>query len=83
MNNDGTAYERTLYAVRDISPYAKDGGDMAVYQIIIRIERGENGKGTLKYSIYGADDLKFYYSKEIINYDYRSGYRVIELKDFR
>ena len=83
MNREGSAYERTLYAVRDISPYTKDGGDHDVYQILIRIEPGENGKGTLKYSIYGADDLKFYYSKEIINYDYETGYRAIELKDFR
>ncbi len=81
-NKDRSAYERTIYARRDVMPYA-DSSDQEVYQIIIRIEPTEDGKGTLTYSVYGADDIRFYYGHEIINYKYMDGYKAIELKDFR
>lgn len=82
-NDDKTAYERTLYLKRDMSPYAGSGENQIVYQLMIKIDNGEDGKGTLRYSVYGADDLRCYFSKEIINYDYTMGLKVISLTDFR
>lgn len=87
-NNDKTAYEKTIYIKRDMSPYEIAAtnlaeADQAVYKLIIKIEPGEKHKGVLKYSIYGAKDSRYYAGKTIEDYDYRSGGQVISIKDFR
>lgn len=87
-NSDKSAYEKTLYVRRDMSPYQTATtnlaeADQTVYKLIIRIEPGEGHKGVLKYSIYGAKDIRYYAGKTIDDYDYRSGGQVISITDFR
>ena len=87
-NSDKSAFEKTLYVRRDLAPYQTatsnlTEADQTVYKLVIRIEPGEDHKGVLKYSIYGAKDTKYYAGKTIDDYDYRSGGQVISIKDFR
>ena len=84
-NDDKTSYERTIYVKRDQSPYKSSAsdGDPYVYQIIIRIEAGEEGKGKLTYMIYGNEDIRYYSGKEIDDYEYLEGGQVIPIRDFR
>ena len=88
FNGDKTAYEKTLYVKRDISPYKASstdlsGTDQVVYKLNIRIIPGEENKGTLIYTVYGAKDIRYYSGKTIEDYDYRLGGQVIEISDFR
>lgn len=80
-NWDKSAYERTLYLKRDVTPYSGDSND--VYKIVIRIEPCYASRGTLKYSIYGAADMKYYGGQTVNNYDYKAGGSVISISDFR
>ena len=82
-NQDESAFERTIYIRKEVTPYTTVTEDQEVFQLIIRIEPNGDGKGTLKYSVYGASDIRFYFSKELINYDYYTGYKVIEITEFR
>ncbi|MCQ2473891.1 MAG: hypothetical protein MJ098_07135 [Saccharofermentans sp.] len=87
-NSDKSAYERTLYLVRDTSPYktlsaSVVGEDQTVYRIKIRIEPGEEHVGVLKYSIYEAKNIRSYGGKTIEDYDYYAGGLVIPITDFR
>ena len=84
-NSDKSAFEKTLYVRRDLAPYQTatsnlTEADQTVYKLVIRIEPGEDHKGVLKYSIYGAKDTKYYAGKTIDDYDYG---QVISIKDFR
>lgn len=82
-NGDKSAYERTIYVRRDMSPYNPESAEQYVYRIVIRITPVRAEKGTLKYMIYGADDIRNYGGDEIKDYDYQSGGKVIPIKDFR
>ena len=88
FNSDKSAYEKTLYVKRDISPYKASstelsGTDQIVYKLKIKITPGEENKGTLVYTVYGAEDIRYYSGKTIEDYDYRQGGQVIEISDFR
>ena len=87
-DNYGNAYENNLYFTKDTSPFSIEGGDNAlpdqiVYKMVIRIEPDDEVKGTLKYAVYGVDDIRYYGGGEIRDYDYISGGQVIPLTDFR
>ena len=88
FNSDKSAYEKTLYVKRDISPYKASstelsGTDQIVYKLKIKITPGEENKGTLVYTVYGAEDIRYYSGKTIEDYDFRQGGQVIEISDFR
>ena len=59
------------------------GADQTVYKLKIKITPGEENKGTLTYTIYGSKDIRYYDSKTIDDYDYRSGGQVILISDYR
>ena len=87
-DNYGNAYENNLYFTKDTSPFSIEGSDNAlpdqiVYKMVIRIEPDDEVKGTLKYAVYGVDDIRYYGGGEIRDYDYISGGQVIPLTDFR
>ncbi|MCR4704410.1 MAG: hypothetical protein K5665_12190 [Saccharofermentans sp.] len=82
-NADKSAYERTIYVRRDMSPYNAESAEQIVYRIIIKVTPVGTTIGTLKYTIYGADDLRYYSGNEIKGFDYQSGGKVIPIKDFR
>ena len=87
-NNNKTAYERTIYIRRDVSPFdpesdESEGPDQDVFQIVIRIEPFGSEKGTLKYAIYDAKDKRYYGGQTIEDYDYQAGGSVIPISDFR
>ena len=82
-NDDKKTYDLKVYVRRDMVPYTEGGCDSQVYQVIIHIDVTGNGKGTLSYSVYGADDIRYYSSRQIDNYNYVTGYRVIEITDYR
>ena len=82
-NDDKKTYDLKVYVRRDMVPYTEGGCDSQVYQVIIHIDVTGNGKGTLSYSVYGADDIRYYSSRQIDNYYYVTGYRVIEITDYR
>ena len=84
-NEDKTTFERTIYVRRDLSPYKSSAGegDQYVYQIIIRIEAGDEGRGKLTYNIYGSEDIRYYSGSEITDYEYLEGGQVIPIRDFR
>ena len=87
-NNEGVAYEYTLYFTRDTSPYNIEAGDsimtdQTVYKIVMRIEPDDDTKGTLKYSVYGVEDIRYYGGGEISDFDYMAGGPVIPLTDYR
>ncbi len=82
-NDDKMSYDLTIYVRRDMVPYTEGGTDPEVYQVIIHIDVTGHDKGTLTYSVYGADDIRFYCSRTIDNYNYMTGYRVIEITDYR
>ena len=87
-SSDKSVYEKTLYIKRDMSPYKTSvsevaGSGQTVYKIVIKITPGEKNKGTLKYTIYGAKDSRYYTGKTIEDYDYRSGGCVISIPDLR
>ena len=88
LNGDKTAYEKTVYVRRDMSPFKfanaeLAGADQTVYKLKIKITPDDNKVGTLKYSVYGAKDIRYYDSKTIDDYDYRSGGQVILISDYR
>ena len=88
FNGDKTAYEKTVYVRRDMSPFKFSnaelaGADQTVYKLKIKITPGEENKGTLTYMIYGSKDIRYYDSKTIDDYDYRSGGQVILISDYR
>jgi len=88
FNSDKTAYEKTLYVRRDMSPFKfanaeLAGADQTVYKLKIKITPGEENKGVLTYTIYGAKDIRYYSGKTIDDYDYRLGGQVIAITDFR
>lgn len=88
FNGDKTAYEKTLYVRRDISPFKfanadLSGADQTVYKLKIKITPGDNDLGTLEYSIYGAKDIRYYASKKVYDFDYRSGGLYILISDYR
>lgn len=88
LNGDKTAYEKTVYVRRDMSPFKfanaeLAGADQTVYKLKIKITPGEENKGTLTYTIYGSKDIRYYDSKTIDDYDYRSGGQVILISDYR
>ena len=88
LNGDKTAYEKTIYVRRDMSPFKfanaeLAGADQTVYKLRIKITPGEENKGTLTYSIYGSKDIRYYDSNTITDYDYRSGGQVILITDYR
>ena len=88
FNSDKSAYEKTLYVKRDVSPYKASstemsGTDQIVYKLKIKITPGEEHKGTLVYTVYGAQDIRYYSGKTIEDYDYRQGGQVIAISDFR
>jgi len=88
FNSDKSAYEKTLYVKRDVSPYKASstemsGTDQLVYKLKIKITPGEENKGTLIYTVYGAQDIRYYTGKTIEDYDYRQGGQVIAISDFR
>ena len=66
-----------------MSPYNPESAEQYVYRIVIRITPVGAEKGTLKYMIYGADDIRNYGGDEVKDYDYQSGGKVIPVKDFR
>ena len=87
-DNYGTRYENKLYFTRDTSPFSIEGSDgsfaeQKVYQLVISIDPDGDNKGTLKYAVYGLDDIRYYGGGEIRDYDYMSGGRVIPVTDFR
>ena len=87
-NNEKNAYENKLYFTKDMSPFSIDSSDsifsdQTVYQLVIKIEPDDEMKGTLRYAVYGVDDIRFYGGGEIKGYDYRSGGQIIPLTDFR
>ena len=87
-NNEKNAYENKLYFTKDMSPFSIDSSDsifsdQTVYQLVIKIEPDDEIKGTLRYAVYGVDDIRFYGGGEIKGYDYRSGGQIIPLTDFR
>ena len=87
-DNYGATYENTLYFTRDTSPFSIESSDntfadQKVYQMVIKIEPEDKKKGTLKYAVYGMDDIRYYGGGEIRDYDYMSGGQVIPLTDFR
>ena len=51
--------------------------------MIIRIEPDDDKTGTLRYDVYGVDDIKYYGGGEIRNYDYVTGSPVIPVMDFK
>ena len=59
------------------------GTDQIVYKLKIKITPGEEHKGTLVYTVYGAQDIRYYSGKTIEDYDYRQGGQVIAISDFR
>lgn len=88
LNSSNGSFEQTLYFTRDMSPFSIDGGENAytgqkVYQMVIRIEPVDDKTGTLRYDVYGVDDIKYYGGGEIRNYNYVTGGRVIPVIDFR
>ena len=88
FNGDKSAYEKTIYVKRDVSPYKASstelsGTDQIVYKLKIKITPGEENKGTLVYTVYGARDIRYYSGKTIEDYDYRQGGQIIEISDFR
>jgi len=87
-NGDKTAYEKTIYVRRDMSPFKIGnaelaGADQTVYMLKIKITPDDNKVGTLKYSVYGAKDIRYYDSQTIYDYNYRSGGRFILISDYR
>ena len=88
FNSEKTAYEKTVYVRRDMSPFKfanaeLAGADQTVYMLKIKIIPDDNNLGTLKYSIYGAKDIRCYASKTVYDYDYRSGGLFILISDYR
>jgi len=87
-NNDKSAFENKLYFTKDTSPFSIEDGDCTfsgqkVYQLVIKIDPYDGTKGTLKYAVYGVDDIRYYGGGEIKNYDYTSVDKCIPLTDFR
>ncbi len=87
-NYDHTAYERTLIIRKENMPFISDGGDSPgddenLFYMFIRIEPDDGEKGTLKYSIYGVDSIRYYGGGEIKDYDYLHGGQMISLTDYR
>ncbi len=87
-NYDHTAFERTLIIRKEVSPFdPESGSDVSEepmwFHLVIRIEPDDDTKGTLKYAVYGVDNIRCYGSGEIKDYDYRSGGQVIRIADFR
>ena len=88
LNGDKTAYEKTIYVRRDMSPFKfanaeLAGADQTVYMLKIKIIPEDNKIGTLKYSIYGAKDIRYYDSQTIYDYNYRAGGLFILISDYR
>ena len=76
-NDDNSAYERTIFLKREVSPYnsASVGyskTDQVLYRVLIRIVPEDNEKGTLYYAIYGAEDYRQYGSGEVQDYYYKN-----------
>ena len=87
-NVDNTSYEHVLYFKRDMSPFNLEGGESTVadgnvYQLIMKIEPDDDTKGTLKYTVFGVGDIRYYGGGEIRDYDYMSGGQVIPITDYR
>lgn len=84
----GDAYEYTLYFTRDTSPFSIEAGDsvladQTVFKLVMRIEPDDDTKGTLKYAVYGVEDIRYYGGGEIRDYDYMSGGQIIPITDYR
>ena len=88
FNGDKSAYEKTIYVKRDVSPYKSSstelsGTDQIVYKLKIKITPGEEKKETLVYTVYGAEDIRYYTGRTVEDYDYLHGGQVIAISDFR
>jgi hypothetical protein len=87
-NYDHTAYERKLILRKEATPYSPDDGDSTndgetMFYLFITIEPYDDQRGTLKYSVYGVDSIRYYGGGEIKDYDYRNGEPVISLINFK
>ena len=87
-NYEHTAYERKLILRKEMTPYNPDDGGTpyegeTMFYLFITIEPYDDQRGTLKYSVYGVDSIRYYGGGEIKDYDYRNGEPVITLTDFR
>ena len=87
-NSGKTAYERTLYLKRDMSPFDSEnaglaGDDQNVYKLSIKITENDEGTGTLTYTVYGAEDIRYYCGGTVGDFDYLAGGPVIPVTDLR